>query len=96
MGRCRNDAELQTALASRVDWNRKEGEMTDQELIQEGRNQILYLLLAIGDENVAHDHWHPDKAQFLYETRVEIIKRIKYHTFPKDYPDFIKYTYCAG
>ena len=25
MGRCQNDAELQTALASRVDWNRKEG-----------------------------------------------------------------------
>ena len=71
----------------------------------EGRNQALYLLLAIGDENVAHDHWHPDVAQLLYKTRVEICQRLKLNSphypslggqWPKQYPDFEKYTYCPG
>lgn len=48
-----------------------------QALIQEGRNQVLYLLLAIGDENVAHDQWHLDKAQVLAEARQEIVNRLK-------------------
>jgi len=73
--------------------------------VQEGRNQVLYLLLGIGDENVAHDHWHPDKAQFLYETRLEIVKRLELDAphypslgghWPKEYPDFEKYTYRSG
>jgi hypothetical protein len=63
-------------------------------LVQEGRNQVLYLLLAIGDENVAHDHWHPDRAQFLYETRKEIVHRLRTRTrWPREYPDFEEYTY---
>lgn len=69
--------------------------MTDEErerIIQEGRNQILYLLLAIGDENVAHDHWHPDRAQFLFETRREIVKRLQHDPqFPPSYPNFEEY-----
>ena len=73
-------------------------EQEKQAVIQEGRNQVLYLLLAIGDENVAHDHWHPDKAHFLYRTRVEIVGRLRHeqHHFPQEYPDFEKYTYRAG
>jgi len=76
-----------------------------QALIQEGRNQALYLLLAIGDENVAHDHFHPDKAHFLYETRKEIGKRLQLNAphypslrgdWPKEYPDFESYTYSLG
>lgn len=76
-----------------------------QALIQEGRNQVLYLLLCIGDENVAHDNWHLDKAIFLYETRKEIVKRLKSDAphypvvgmkWPKEYPDFEKYTYTSG
>ena len=62
----------------------------------EGRNQVLYLLLAIGDENVAHDHWHPDLAQFLYETRKAIVHRLKHQHFPKEYPDFEAYSYRPG
>ncbi|MBA7702103.1 hypothetical protein ES703_110858 [subsurface metagenome] len=74
-------------------------------LIQEGRNQALYLLLAIGDENVAHDHWHPDKAHFLYEVRKEIVKRLRLDAphypslggaWPRQYPDFETYTYTPG
>ena len=73
--------------------------------IEEGQNRVLYLLLCIGDENVAHDHWHPDKAQFLYETRLEIVKRLELDAphypslgshWPKEYPDFEKYTYRSG
>lgn len=86
-------------------------ESEKQALIQEGRNQVLYLLLAIGDENVAHDHCHPDKAHLLYQTRVEICKRLK-HPRPdgvfntvwpplradgtRDWPDFEKYIYRPG
>ncbi|MBA7475678.1 hypothetical protein ES708_13203 [subsurface metagenome] len=47
-------------------------------LIQEGRNQVLYLMLCIGDENVAHDNWHPDMATVLVQTRQEIVKRLKH------------------
>lgn len=78
--------------------------MADKDLIQEGRNQVLYIMLGIGDENVAHDNWHPDKAQLLYETRVEIVRRLKAGTpdgvtttpFPREWPDFEKYTYSPG
>ena len=45
--------------------------------VQEGRNQVLHLLMAIVDENVAPDHWYPDRAQFLYETAVEIVHRLR-------------------
>jgi len=79
--------------------------MTEQELIQQGRNQVLYLLLAIGDESVAHDNFHPDRAHFLYDVRKEIVKRLRlsdpYYpalggAWPKEYPDFEKYTYRPG
>ena len=71
--------------------------LNKDELVQEGRNQVLYLMLAIGDENVAHDNWHPDLAHFLYETRVEICQRLKSRDrWPKEWPDFIKYTYTPG
>lgn len=80
-------------------------------LIQEGRNQVLYLMLCIGDENVAHDNFHPEVAQPLYEARKEIVQRMKQiredgvkntmwpHRRPdgtRDWPDFEKYTYCSG
>ena len=80
-------------------------------LIQEGRNQILYILLSKGDEEVAHDNWHPDRAHRLYELRVEICEMLKQPrpngvmniVWPpakedgtRDWPDFEKYTYCAG
>jgi len=78
--------------------------MTDQELVQEGRNQVLYLLICIGDENVAHDHWHPDRAHFLYETRREIVRRLEFRDreipegrrWPKKWPDFGTYIYTPG
>jgi len=53
-------------------------ESEKEALIQEGRNQVLYLLLTIGDENVAHDNWHPDRAMVLVEARQEIVKRLKH------------------
>lgn len=66
-------------------------------LIQEGRNQVLYLMLCIGDENVAHDNWNPAKADVLVEARREILKRLKYtERWPKEWPDFASYTYCPG
>jgi hypothetical protein len=75
------------------------------QLIQEGRNQALWHLLCIGDENVTHDNWHPDKAHFLFETRKEIVKRLKLNApcypslggdYPKKYPNFETYTYTPG
>ena len=80
-------------------------EKEKEELIQEGRNQALYLLLAIGDENVAHDNWHPDRAQILFEARKEIVKRLRLKAphypamggpWPKEYPNFETYTYTPG
>ncbi len=77
----------------------------EQALIQEGRNQALYLLLSIGDENVAHDNWHPDHTQILYEARKEIVRRLRANAphypslggeWPKEYPDFDKYSYTSG
>ena len=44
--------------------------------LQEGRNQVLYLMMTIGGENVAHDNWHPDRAHFPYEVRREIVRRL--------------------
>ena len=72
--------------------------------IQEGRNQVLYLMLCLGDENVAHDNWHPERADILLEARREIVKRLKhprpdgvYNTvWPKEWPDSETYTYCPG
>ena len=73
-------------------------------LIQEGRNQVLYLMLCIGDENVAHDHWHPERADILVDARREIVKRFKHprvdgvmnNVWPREWPDFEAYTYCPG
>lgn len=76
-----------------------------EELILEGRNQVLYLLLCIGDENVAHDNFRPDRAHFLYEVRKEIVHRLRLNApcypalggaWPKEYPDFEKYSYTPG
>lgn len=72
-----------------------------QKLIQEGRNQVLYLLLAAGDENVAHDNWHPERAQFLLDVRRHILSEIRHRDensipWPRDWPDFQEYTYCPG
>jgi len=47
-------------------------------LIEEGRNQVLYLLLCLGDENVAHDNWHPEQATILVKARQEIVNRLKH------------------
>lgn len=73
-------------------------------LLQEGRNQVLYLLLVAGDDQVAHDHWHPEQAEFLLETRRNIIDQIgireKYrkaeNRWPDEWPDFYNYTYNSG
>jgi len=78
--------------------------MNAEALIQEGRNQVLYLMLCLGDENVAHDNWHPEKAEILFETRREIVKRLKHPrengvmntVWPREWPDFEGYTYCPG
>jgi hypothetical protein len=87
--------------------NKISQEERDQ-LIQEGRNQVLYLMLVIGDENVEHDNWRPQVADILYKARVEICQMLKHpkpdgrgvmNTFwPRDgeWPDFEKYTYTPG
>lgn len=82
-----------------------------QALIQEGQNQVLYLLLALGDENVAHDNWHPDRTTVLVSARQEIVQRLKHPTpdgamnivWPRlladgsrDWPDFETYLCRAG
>ena len=75
------------------------------DLIQEGRNQALYLLLGIGDENVAHDYWHPDRADFLFKVRKDIVRRLEANApywpsiggkWPTEYPDFETYLPCPG
>ena len=86
-------------------------EVEKEALIQEGRNQVLYLLLCLGDENVAHDNWHPDRAQVLAEARLEIVTRLKLPrpggvcntVWPplladgtRDWPDFETYLPHAG
>lgn len=79
-------------------------EAEKEALMQEGRNQVLYLMLCIGDENVAHDNWRPDRAQVLYEARREIVQRFKHPmpdgvmntVWPKKWPDFENYTFCPG
>lgn len=74
--------------------------MTEKEkeaLIREGRNQVLYLLLRLGDENVDHDNWHPDRAKVLMEARQEIVKRLEHQDWwPREWPDFETYTCCPG
>ena len=86
-------------------------ESEKEALIQEGRNQILYLMLCIGDENVAHDHWHPDVAAVLAKARQEIVERLKHprangvlnNVWPpmkgdgtRDWPNFETYLCRAG
>jgi len=86
-------------------------EVEKEALIQEGRNQVLYLLLCLGDENVAHDNWRPDRATILVGARQEIVVRLK-HPRPdgvmntvwprlkadgtRDWPNFAEYTCCPG
>ena len=82
-----------------------------QALIEEGRNQVLYLLLALGDENVAHDNWRQDRATILVKARREIVEMLK-HPRPdgvmntvwpplkedgtRDWPNFETYLCTAG
>lgn len=85
------------ALKRRNEENRLAEQGVRDALIEEGRNQVLYLLLAIGDENVAHDHWHPDRAHHLFEVRKEIVGRLRTRTrWPKEWPDFETYSYTPG
>lgn len=70
-------------------------------LIQEGRNQVLYLLLCIGDENIIYDNWHPDRADFLVDVRRKILRELRHrddlptdHQWPRQWPDFE--AYCSG
>jgi hypothetical protein len=75
-------------------------------LIQEGRNQVLYLMLCLCDENVAHDNWHPYRAQILLEARREIVKWLKHPradgsgvmntVWPRQCLDFEAYSYRPG
>ena len=68
-----------------------------EDFIQEGRNQVLYLLLSLGDENVVHDNWHPERADILVDSRREIVRRLKHQArWPAEWPDFEAYTYCPG
>ncbi|MGR3295838.1 MAG: hypothetical protein ACUZ8A_06390 [Candidatus Bathyanammoxibius sp.] len=76
-----------------------------QAAIKEGENRALYLLLVIGDENVAHDHFHPDKAHSLFEVRKDIVRRLELDApyypslggnWPTEYPDFKTYSYTLG
>jgi len=86
-------------------------EAEKQALIQEGRNQVLYLLLCLGDENVAHDNWHLDRAMLLVQARQEIVKRLNHPRLDgvmntvwpplkedgtRDWPDFETYLCIAG
>ena len=85
--------------AMRLETRRKEisSENGYQSGIQEGRNQVLYLLLVIGDENVQHDNWHPDVAQRLFELRQEILTRLSDQKhWPERYPDFETYSWRPG
>ena len=69
----------------------------EKALIQYGRNQVLYLLLVLGDENVVHDDWHPDRAQVLVDARKQIVRRLKCHnTWPTEWPDFETYSCRPG
>ena len=78
--------------------------MTVKIAVEEGRNQVLYLLLCLGDEEVAHDHWHPDKAKVLVKARQEIVKRLKHpQVWPplkedgtRDWPNFETYLSRSG
>lgn len=74
--------------------------MTNKEkqvLIREGRNQVLYLLLNLADENVSHDNWHPEMANALAEARFKIVERLKHEQhWPRKWPDFEKYTYTVS
>ena len=64
---------------------------------EQGRNEVLYLLLVRGDEEVAHDNWHPDRAELLLTTRRWIVSELQNMTrWPKDWPDFKSYTYTSG
>ena len=69
--------------------------------IEQGRNQVLYRLLAMEHENAAHDHWHPEIASVLQMARREIAKQFRigvgsasYLRWPTDrdaaWPDFEK------
>jgi len=78
---------------------------TYEDGITEGQNRVLWHLLCIGDENVAHDHWHLDKAQFLFETRMDIVRRLEANapcypslgdSYPSKYPNFKTYSYSPG
>ena len=74
--------------------------MTDKErhaFIKEGRNQVLYLLLSLGDENVVHDNWHPDVANVLVEARFKIVDRLRHEQrWPAEWPDFEHYFYTPS
>jgi hypothetical protein len=98
-----NKVKCRQCLTMRNASETKDGVCVDC-LLEEGRNQVLYLMLCAGDEEVAHDNWHPDKAQFLYETRLKILSEIRHRErnmpadtrWPKKWPDFEKYTYTPG
>ena len=78
---------------------KKTSEPSEREkaLIQYGRNQVLYLLLVLGDENVVHDDWHPDIAQVLVDARKQIVSRLKVqNTWPTRWPDFETYSCRPG
>jgi len=78
-------------------------ELSDREkaLIREGRNQVLYLLLIEGDENVAHDNFKPAEAERLLALRRRFLIELKSRDsrplgWPPEYPDFQTYTYRSG
>jgi hypothetical protein len=98
--------DLKISITRAIEEQEKRLEELKAAWIEVGRNQVLYLLLCLGDEEVAHDNWHPDRAQILLDARREIVKRFKHpredgsgvmNTFwPREWPDFEKYTYRPG
>ena len=57
-----------------------------------GQNRVLYLLLALVDEELAYDNWHPEKAAVLIEARRAIMWRLKHQQrWPADWPDLERY-----
>lgn len=69
--------------------------------VQEGRNQVLYLLLAAGDNFMVHDNFQPAEAEKLLVLRrrlvEELARRDKWtNSWPPEYPDFMAYTYRSS
>jgi hypothetical protein len=66
-----------------------------ESLIEEGRNQVLYLMCLIEDRD--RGSWNHEKANGIAEARKIIIGLLKTEriNWPKEWPNFQTYTYDA-